>query len=343
MKFLLLLIMLILFSANASAASAPLIIDLYKTNQITLDQILKKHKKHFQKIADIISSSQEINSDKNQKTLLKTTEKIISNIKKMGDFYYVNLSPVIYPNNKTVYITIDIVDQNDEKRKIKFLDQPQKTIPDPDHLISTWDEYQKIGFDLYIKNKIPSQVKSCPAYHCTFGFNDSALKKYQTLFATFVPKNKLQLVQILKSDKDENKRATAAFLLAHLKNGEEIIKILTPSIYDPSNGVRNNVMRVLAETFSKVNNPHFKIKYAIAALSFPAASDRNKALYMISELVDHARYANYVHLRAKNELLEELKLSQLNVHGLAYEILKKISGKDFGDRDYLSWEQWLKK
>ena len=37
-----------------------------------------------------------------------------------------------------------------------------------------------------------------------------------------------------------------------------------------------------------------------------------------------------------------LRLLQPNNHDHAYFILKTISGKEFGDRDYDAWAQWLK-
>jgi len=39
-------------------------------------------------------------------------------------------------------------------------------------------------------------------------------------------------------------------------------------------------------------------------------------------------------------LLKLLRLRQANNHEPAYEILKELSGKAFGDRDYKDWESW---
>jgi hypothetical protein len=49
-----------------------------------------------------------------------------------------------------------------------------------------------------------------------------------------------------------------------------------------------------------------------------------------------------IHIReAGPKLIEILKLLQPNNHDFAYAILKKISGKDFGERNYEAWGRWL--
>jgi hypothetical protein len=111
---------------------------------------------------------------------------------------------------------------------------------------------------------------------------------------------------------------------------------------DPSNGVRNSAMRVLGATLAK-NNVDFPVQEAITALDFPMETDRNKALYIILSLTNQPRYAKFIAVHAKTELLEELKMRQLNLHDLAYEVLKKISGKNYSDRNYVAWKNWLDK
>jgi len=36
-----------------------------------------------------------------------------------------------------------------------------------------------------------------------------------------------------------------------------------------------------------------------------------------------------------------LRLRQPNNHDFAHSILKQISGRSFGDREYAAWEAWL--
>jgi hypothetical protein len=333
---------IIAFHSTAAKTVVAPIVDVYKTDQISADDINKKFGKKLLKIKNIMLSPGGPIAPKNQEKFSVILKNMSDDIKKMGDFAFVSVAPVRYPNVDNIYITIDIIDQKDRKRLELFTPEPTKSLPDPDHLIALWQEYEKTGFDIFLKEKSPPPFKSCPAFHCIFGFEHAALKKYQAIFENNVPKDKAQLIAILRQDKDPEKRAVAAFLLAHLKNGEEIINILTPSMYDSASGVRNNVIRTLAMTVSKVKNPDFPIDKAVTALKFPAESDRNKSLYLILNLVTQPRYAKYIQQHASQELMDNLKMSQLNLHDTAYEVLVAMSREKFDSRDYTAWEHWLK-
>ncbi len=318
------------------------VVDLYRSNQASIDVIKKKYQQEFQTIADVLATPDKMTLETNNQLLTNAVTNIITGVNKMGKFSYVNLSPTMYPGDKTIYITIDIVDEKDKDRLSHFLAKPSATIADPEHLIHDWLTYEKIGFSVVFKKNNKPIIKTCPAYHCIFGFDYPALEKYKNVFNTLVPKNKNQLIAVLRNDKDEHKRAAAAFLLSHIKDGNELIKILLPSISDSSSAVRNNVMRVLGATLAKMKSADFPINEAIKALDFPMATDRNKALYMIISLTEQPRYADYMRTHAGSALITQLKLSQPNVHDLAYFVLKKISGKNYAERDYASWEQWFK-
>ncbi len=158
-----------------------------------------------------------------------------------------------------------------------------------------------------------------------------------------MPKNQEQIIDILRNDKDENKRAAATLLLAHIKDGQELVKILIPSMYDSSSGVRNNVMRVLGATLAKVKVNDFPIDKAIAALDFPDETDRNKALYILLSLANQPNYARYIRTHAAKLLIDHLKMFQPNLHGNSYAVLTRISGQEYGERDYKAWQDWLSK
>ncbi len=333
----------IIFCALTYAGHQPKpVIDLFKTDQITLRTINKRFASDFQAMADHIRSADNLSTTTNTQELGNLIDKTILNINQLGNFAFVRISPIMYPDTNVTYFTVDIVDKADKKRLSYFSAHPTGNLPDPDHLIQVWQEYEKIGFDKILKEKAFPKVISCPAFHCFLGFDDPALAKYKNIFMTGVPKYKSQLVAILKQDKDEHKRATAAFLLAHIQDANELIKILVPSMRDPGKEVRNNVMRVLAATLAK-NKLDFPIQEAVTALDFPMLTDRNKALYILASLADQPRYQKYIAQHANTELLEELKMRQLNVHSLAYETLMKISGKKYSDRNYAAWKKWLDK
>jgi len=87
-------------------------------------------------------------------------------------------------------------------------------------------------------------------------------------------------------------------------------------------------------------NREYPVKDLIAALEFPSAEDRNKSAYVLVSLVKSPRYRTAIDKEAVPSLLKLLRLRQANNHDPAYEILKELSGKTFGDRDYKDWESW---
>lgn len=338
---------LLVFSNPASAESNEEIkIDLYRTNQITTKDVEEKIGDKLKKMAHLIpANSSNLNSESTAKAAHKLMEEVIAEIHSMGDFAYVNVSPVSYhyPNNKSLYFSIDVVDSKDKSRIPQLLSKPKETISDPDDLIKSWQEYESTGFDLAMQGT-PAwfDIDKCPAHHCVFGFEHGALKKYEKMFNTLVPKNKKQLIAILQKDKDDKKRAAAAYLLAHLKSGQEVMEALSPSVFDSSTLVRNNVLHVVGGTLSHNPSIHFEPEKALFALDFPEERDRDKALLIIGELINKPAYSDYMKHHASPLLVEHLKLAQPSLHNSAYSILKKISGKNFADRDYKSWEQWVK-
>jgi hypothetical protein len=336
------IVLLLMLSYNQFVfASVLTTVDIYKSNQVTSYDIYKRFNKELNSIAmsllDVGSSN-----DKNRfEDIANKIKYITANIYNMGEFSYVHISPVIYPGDNKVYFSLDLVDKKDKRRLDVFLNQPKESIPDPDRLLSLWFSYERKGMDLLFKHSDLKEINSCSAYHCLFGFSHPALLRYKNLFDLMVEKNKQQLVTILRRDRDENKRYAAAYLLAHIKNGRELIQILIPSIKDCNAKVRNSVMRVLGSTLTKVKTANFPIEKIIKALDYPAETDRNKALYILQSLSVQPIYAEYIRNHASNEIIAQLKMQQPNLHNTAYQILKKISGKNFDEMNYIAWNKWL--
>lgn len=239
-----------------------------------------------------------------------------------------------------IHFTVDVIDRDDKDRVIQFLPVPGRHIPDPENLIKNWQDYHKLGFAIFYSKKNVPGYKTCPANHCLFGFEDKRFQKYGLLFNELVPKHKNELVQVLRNDQDPQKREAAAYLLAHIKDAKELVHILTPSVYDSNGDVRNSVLRVIGATIEKNKKIEFSLDTILKALDFPTSMDRNKALYILQSLADKPKYVKYIREHALDLLISDLKLLAPNVHGEAYTILKKISGKKFADNDYASWEKW---
>jgi len=192
-----------------------------------------------------------------------------------------------------------------------------------------------------MRTKNPRPFKHCPAFHCVFGFEAAELQAYGDKFNTQVPKFKHQLIAILRNDQDDLKRGAAAYLLAHLADGREVVAALSPSMRDSSSHVRNNVMRVLAQTATHIHDANFPLADAIRALTYPTTTDRNKALYMLDMLTADPKSANYVRLNGCHQLMEQFKLVQPNLHDESYNVLVKISQQHYPDTDFMAWDNWV--
>lgn len=326
-------------TVHSRAISMPTL-DIYKTKQLAGVSVQNLYGREIKKLSEILYSKSNLYCEQNRNQFILLTDKIIDDIKKRGQFAYTGLTIIRYPGETQPHFTIDVVDLADKQRMIEFLPPPSKNIADVDHLIKNWLEYENIGFSIFYHDNKPPSFYNCPAHHCLFGFDDKRLCKYADIFNHLVPKNKNTLLKILREDKNPKKRAAAAYLLAHIEDSRELIQWLLPSIFDSNSVVRNNTMRVIGATLAKDKYIDFPMDVLFKALDFPDTKDRNKALYILSTLVEREQYANDVKRHGLDLLLEELKLLQPDLHDLAYLILKKLSGKAYADRDYRSWQQW---
>jgi hypothetical protein len=103
-------------------------------------------------------------------------------------------------------------------------------------------------------------------------------------------------------------------------------------------------MRVIGGTLDKTKIDDFPVHDILQALDFPDTTDRNKALYILYSLSKSKQsdsYRSTIAHHASHRLVDLLRLQQPNLHDMAYVLLKQISGKEYGERDYAAWENWL--
>ncbi len=335
--------LLILFTSQVIAKpESQVFIDVYGTDKITPELVKNQFADDLNNISEIFSNSYLLPSGSELKRVKTLGRKITLNLKKMGDFAYLNFFFNKEPGGKNIYFIVDVVDKKNSSRLDNFLPKPTKSFPDPDNLFSLWEGYLETGYMKIISEKLSRiNYKKCPAYFCAFGFEAPEFKKYKNIFATQVPTNKDKLIEILREDRDSDNRANAAFLLAHIKDGNELIKILLPAMRDSSSKVRSNVMTVLGYALMQLKTADFPVQNAIDALDFPDYEDRKQALWLLSIISDQSRYVKFIKEHAKEQLLVQLKMQKPDIHTNAYQILKKISGHKFGERDYAAWKNWL--
>ena len=154
-------------------------------------------------------------------------------------------------------------------------------------------------------------------------------------------KDKQLIVDTLKNDSDTERRAAAVFLIGHLRSQKEIISLLLPYVTDKSHQVRNNAMLIIVTTMQLANIHQIDTKPFIDFLDSPYATDRNKALGILSEAIESNTSKKIVIQNNGENLIKLLQLQQPNNHDLAYLILKKTSGKDFGEYNIAAWKNQL--
>jgi hypothetical protein len=311
-------------------------VDVFGTTQITAELIQQRFGNELEALVQAIAAHKD-------QAFMDSYAKITGEIQAMGDFAYVSLSPIMYyDRGNSFYLTVDVVDQRDKARRLNFLAPPAKRFADPDGLLAKWSEYQETGRALAEKGDLELDKMHCPAFHCVWGFAHPKLKKYEKIFQTRVPKNKEKLKAILHGDERETYRANAAFLLAHISDPHELVNAVLPAIRDADATVRNNVMRVLSQIAEERREVLVPIRPFLDALDFPDTSDRNKSLATLEGLAARPDNKAILLNEAGPRLIQILRLLQPNNHDFAYAILKKISGKDFGERNYEAWDKWLR-
>lgn len=327
---------------NISHEQLPFVrgIDVFGTEQVTAEHVRQQWGEQLIALAEAFHDG----DSRTDVDLGALYEEVFMGIQAMGDFAYVNLSIITYfAAENYAYITVDFVDVEDVEDRMPFLPQPTGDFPDPDGLLQQWEDYSEIGFALAAGGELDNvehEATVCPVLSCTFGFVHPELEPFLAVFAAGVSANQEHLIQILREDRDEWRRAHAAYLLTFTNDAADYVEWVTSSIRDSGSFVRNNVLRVLIDIAQDYPAIELPAELIVEALHYPDTTDRNKAAYLVVELAKQDRYRELLIEQAVPVLLEMLKLTQPNNHNPAYEILKTLSGKSYGRRDYTAWEQW---
>lgn len=306
-------------------------IDLYGTTRFTVEDLRRK-------LGDRLTRWLETEDEAESRQLGGELEAELLNL----GFAWVGLSPIGYykeGGEMEWYVTIDVVEERDRARRMAFGAAPTAELADVAGLAAAWDEYMKRGTDLRQAGALKNVRVACPAFHCLHGFEHPELAAFGTRFDADVPAHRDALVRLLREARDARLRGAAAFLLAHLRDGDDVVAVLLPALRDPDSLVRNNAMRVLQDIAHHRPDVAVPVEPALAAIDFPATTDRNKALAMLHGLAARPELRPAIRARAP-QLIAALRLQQPNNHDFAYQILKTISGEAHGERDYAAWERW---
>lgn len=320
-------------AADTTADSNPYI-DLYGSDQVTLEQVEAKIGPRLQAYLEAITSG-----DREAAQVLDA--EITEVLQAMGDFALVELSRIQYfTDGNPTYLTIDLVDADDRAARMTFAAEPTGQVEGVEELLAAWSEYQEAGFALLRAGTMPQGKPQCPAYHCVFGFPGD-LAAFGQRFEAEVPQHQAVLERVLREDADFEDRAHAAFLLAHIDDGAALVQLMLEAIDDPSSTVRNNALRVLGAVATDHPQVEIPLDPILRALDYPLTTDRNKVLYVLSGLAKRPELQAEIARRAGATLIDILRLRQPNNHDFAYQILQAVSGEDFGARDYEAWKEWF--
>ena len=330
---------------------ADTIVDVYGSGIKKSEFILKKYKKDVIKIEldmqreygkeflpNFINSKNHMNALEN---VFLNKKLLINKIKKSGDFAFADFKTVTYPDRVNRYTTIEVVEKNKANR-LKFISEEvelKDEVAQPD-LIGKMIDYLRIGEKLFFVSHLAFNENYCPVYHCISGFENKELKPFLKIFNTGVIKEKSLILQTLYHDNDHLRRAAAAFLVGHFHDPHDIISTLLPYVDDKSFYVRNNAMRVISSTMRKAKIYDINPKPFLDILDSPYETDRNKALYILLEALNHPLSKKFIIQNGEDTLLSLLRLQQPNNHMPAYQILKKISGENFSEYDIAGWKTW---
>ncbi|MEM7353460.1 MAG: MBL fold metallo-hydrolase [Acidobacteriota bacterium] len=312
-------------------------VDVYGSQQISAEQVEAQVGAQLRQLEALRAAGQ-------NEQARELRDAIEDEIEAMGDFANVRISRIQYfQPGKPIYITIDLVDTADAATRMAFNPEPTaEPAEDPEGLLAAWQQYERTSMGLLSQGKIDGRNVECPAFHCIVGFAHPDLERFADLFESGAPAHKAALKSILANSSDAAQRGSAAYLLAHLDDGAELLEALLPQVADPSYLVRNNVLRVLQQIAREQKDLEIPLDPILQALHFPATTDRNKSLAVLDGLADRPALRPEIARRAGATLVDILELLQPNNHDYAYSILKKISGEDFGERSYDAWREWLK-
>ena len=329
------------FSVNAA--------DVYGVNREDAKKIIKKYGQQINRLeAGITKEASRYKAGVEEQphdSLIKRKQAIIDGLIKDYGLLFADLQAIYYPEYKKFFITVEVVDK-DHPQRLRFVnlvpkqDRSNKKEQHQPDVIDHMAKYVDIGQELMISKtfKIPEK---CPVLHCSVGFEAPRLKPFLAEFNEGAVKDRSLILKTLKQDPDPNRRGAAIFLMGHFKDPKEVVSTLTPYVADKDDLIRNNAMRVIAETVYHAHLPISDVSPFVEVLESPYATDRNKAMYVLNNVVKTDDVKKQILVKGGDNLVEILRLKQPDNHYPAYQLLKSISGKDFGSTNVAAWSRWV--
>ena len=281
----------------------------------------------------------------NDEQIREVQRVIEERLRRRGPFAYIDASfgaSFVPPGTLELSLSVDIVEEEDRVRRMPFRSPPTGNYADPDGLFSLFNEYRANVMDLGLRGALEGYGPDCPVLHCVASFQHPVLRPYLSAFNEGARRREHLLYEIAEASSDLEHRRSAIALLAHTNDADRLLPALARAIYDPDPGVRNGAMRVILFIARQEPERDYPISDLIAAMDFPNDSDRNKAASALLYASASSAHQEIIRAQGLSSLLRLLRTDNPATHYPAYELLKRISGEDYGPRDHAAWEAWCR-
>ncbi|MFY7697798.1 MAG: hypothetical protein ACOVQX_03135 [Legionella sp.] len=294
---------------------------------------------------DILNIEYSLQHLENLNENLSKKQELLAKIKRQLSLLYISFDTLADANTPDLYTTVDIITADNPER-LRFISANHPvaaTIHDqaikPD-LFKLVREYDRQGLLLQLTQKLNRAPFECPVFYCSWGFNHPLLKPYLKQFNLAAVEDKQSVINLLSHNVEEEQHVGLT-ILAHVVNPYEIMAVLMPMLAVSDMNLRIKIMQLLLATMVKANIHDSLLMPFIQLLDSPSMHERSNALHLLQHVSDSNTAKNFIVKHGGNKLLRLINLRQPINHFPAYELLKKISGRDFGDQNISAWKRWL--
>ena len=324
-------------SAGQDAPAPPLVrsIDVFGTDRIGAEEVRRLHGAELEWIARGMLGEE-------VPDLGDRYRRVLDGLRSSGDYSWLDVAVVqtFGDDGPAVHITVDVVERADSARRMDFAPPPTDSVAGGEALIEAWDAYVAAGMALLRAGRLEPPRGDCPVLHCLFGFEHPDLRPFAPRLVGLDGARLDTLARVLRGDARAERRAAAAYLLAHGDDAGRVVDALVPAVRDPDESVRNNALRVLIALAGREPPMPLPLDPFLTALEYPATTDRNKAAFVLLGLARRPEHRERILREAGPTLLRMLELEQPNNHDPAYLILRELSGRALDERDHEGWRRW---
>lgn len=244
-----------------------------------------------------------------------------------------------------VHVTIEVVERKDRAARMPFRPPPSRKLGDPNGLLSAWNEYSELGWELVGSGqlRLDEPARSCGSLYCLWNGQTPRLKEFEERFARIAPSRRTELLKIALEDAGPARRATAAFLLTYALNAAEISQPMTALLLDPSPQVRSAALQIFAHFAMRRKDVLLPIGTIEAAMDFPTIEDRNKALGTAIALSESEMHRPFLVRRIAPRAVKLLASQQPTTRELAHSFLRGLFKQDFSESDRAAWARHVER